>query len=291
MAAHSLHGRVAVVTGAARGIGHATARALRSAGARVAIGDLDEEAVSSAAAALGDDVLGAALDVTSPESFTRFLDLVERELGPVDVLVNNAGIMPLGPFVDETDAAARKVMEVNVLGTMTGMRLALRSMVPRGRGHVVNVASAAGRAPAPGAVSYCASKAAVVMATETARVELRGSGVHFTCVMPSFTQTELISGTQGTRFIKTVQPEDVAAAIVEAVVERRQDVFVPKAVGSAVRANTLLGRRFRDGVARALGADRTFLEIDHGQRAGYDQRIGAAPSAPELPAPEPAAQD
>ncbi|MTD44689.1 SDR family NAD(P)-dependent oxidoreductase [Conexibacter sp. W3-3-2] len=276
-----LSGRVVLVTGGARGIGHATARALRDAGARVAIGDLDEQATRDAAAALGPDVLGLALDVTDPGSFAAAIDRVEEELGPLDALVNNAGIMPLGPFVDEADSTAEKVMQVNVLGAMTGMRLALRRMLPRRRGHVVNVASVAGKAPAPGAVSYCASKAAVVAMTETARVEHRGSGIEFTCVMPSFTQTDLIAGTTGTRFIRTVTPEDVAAGIVDALADPRPDVYVPRVVGSAVRANQLLGRRFRDATARALKADRTFLEIDQAARAGYDRRIGAA-KQPEL---------
>jgi len=271
-----LAGRVVLVTGAARGIGLATAKALRIAGARVAIGDLDEAATVAAAASIGDDVLGLRLDVTDPTAFAAAVERVERDLGPLDALVNNAGIMPLGPFVDESDAVAAKVMAVNVLGAMTGMRLALRSMLPRGRGHVVNVASVAGKAPAPGAVSYCASKAAVVAMTETARVEHRGSGVEFTCVMPSFTQTDLIAGTKGTRFIRTVTPQDVAAGIVDALTDPRPDVYVPKVVGSAVRANQLLGRRFRDTTARALKADRTFLEIDAAARAGYDHRIAPA---------------
>lgn len=278
-----LSGRVVLVTGAARGIGLATAQALRAAGARVAVGDLDEATTQAAAASIGEDVLGLRLDVTDPVSFADAIDRVQHDLGPLDALVNNAGIMPLGPFVDESDALAARVMGVNVLGAMTGMRLALRAMLPRGRGHVVNVASVAGKAPAPGAVSYCASKAAVVAMTETARVEHRGTGVHFTCVMPSFTQTDLIAGTTGTRFIRTVTAQEVAEGIVGALADPRPDVYVPRMVGSAVRANELFGRRFRDTTARALKADRTFLEIDHGARAGYDRRIGT--TAPDqLPA-------
>jgi len=285
MSHSNLNGRVVLITGAARGIGLATAQALHAAGARVAIGDLDEQATTAAAAGVGADVLGLRLDVTDPDSFAAALDRVEAHFGPLDVLVNNAGIMPLGLFVDESDAVARKVMEVNVLGPMTGMRLALQRMLPRGAGHVINVSSVAGKSPAPGAVSYCASKAAVVAMTETARVEHRGAGVEFTCVMPSFTQTDLISGTQGTRFIKTVTPQDVAAAIVDVIGSPKPDVYVPKVVGSAVRANQLLGRRFRDTSARAIKADRTFLEIDHNARAGYDRRIEASVRE-QLPAPD-----
>jgi NAD(P)-dependent dehydrogenase (short-subunit alcohol dehydrogenase family) len=277
MPANRVAGRVAVVTGGARGIGLATARALAAAGSKVAIGDLDEAIVAEVAARIGAGALGLPLDVTDSSSFEAFLAGVESHIGPVDVLINNAGIMPVGRFVDESDAVARKVIEVNLLGAMTGTRLALRSMLPRRRGHIVNVASIAGKAPAPGGLSYCVSKAGVVMLTEAARVEHARSGVQFTCVLPSFTATELIAGTRGTRLIRTVQPEDVACAIVDALVNGTQDVYVPKAVGLAARANALLGRRFRDAAARALGADETFLQVDEGARATYNARIGAVP--------------
>jgi NAD(P)-dependent dehydrogenase (short-subunit alcohol dehydrogenase family) len=274
-----LSGRVVAITGGARGIGLATARALCAAGARVAIGDVDRDAAIAAADGLGQDVLAASLDVTDRESFAAFLALVERELGALDVLVNNAGIMPIGPMVDEPDDVARRVFEINVLGCLTGMKLALPAMVERGHGHVVNVASAAGKSPVPGGASYAASKAAIVSLTETARVEHAGRGVAFTCVMPSFTATELIAGTKGTRFVKTVQPGDVGAAIAAAVARPRPDVYVPGSVGAILRTQPLLGRRLRDAINRRLGADRTFLEVDAAARAAYDARIRDA--APE----------
>src|SRR4051794_4507127 len=186
----SLVGRVVAITGGARGIGLATARALHAAGAKVAIGDLDQDGTAAAAESIGHGVVGSRLDVTDAGSFKDFLDLVERELGPLGVLVNNAGIMPIGPFLDEADDTAGKVLEVNVGGCMIGMKEALRRMLPRRSGHVVNVASVAGRSPVPGGASYAASKAGVVSLTETARVEFRGQGVSFTCVMPSFTATD-----------------------------------------------------------------------------------------------------
>jgi short-subunit dehydrogenase len=120
-----------------------------------------------------------------------------------------------------------------------------------------------------------------VSLTETARVEFRGKGIDFTCVMPSFTQTELIAGTKGTRFVATIKPEDVAA-IVAAVAEPRYDVYVPKSVGGIIKLNSLLGRRIRDAMGRALGADRTFLDFDQGQRAAYEARI-SEPAPLEAP--------
>jgi NAD(P)-dependent dehydrogenase (short-subunit alcohol dehydrogenase family) len=269
------NGRVVAITGGARGIGLATATALQAAGARVAIGDIDRDAAIRAAEGLGSDVLAVSLDVTDSASFRDFLALTERELGPLDVLINNAGIMPIGPMLDEPEALAQRVVEINILGVLTGMKVALPGMIGRGRGHIVNIASIAGKSPVPGGASYAASKAAIVSLTETARVEFAGQGIEFTCVMPSFTATELIAGTKGVRFIPNVEPIAVADAIAAAVARPRADVYVPAAVGVIARTQPLIGRRLRDAINHLIGADRTFLEVDHGARAGYDARIVA----------------
>lgn len=274
--------RVVVITGGARGIGLATAKALHAGGARVAIGDIDGDGAARVAAELGGGTFGGALDVTDADAFIAFVAAVEAALGPIDVLDNNAGIMPIGPFLDETSETARRQLEINVLGCLNGMRAVLPGMLARGHGHVINTASLAGKAPVPGALTYAASKAAVVSATETARVEYAGSGVDFTCLMPSFTNTELVTGTQGTRFVKTIEPEDVAAAIVAVIDHPRPDVFVPRALAPIVRIQPLLGRRLRDALNRAFRADRAMLEVDAGARAGYELRIAAARSADQL---------
>src|ERR1700757_811752 len=127
----NLSGRVVAITGAARGIGLATARELRGRGARIAIGDIDGDEAVRVAQSLGADVLATPLDVTDRSSFESFLALTERELGPVDVLINNAGIMPIGPFLEEADATARRVLDINVAGVLIGMKLALPAMVAR----------------------------------------------------------------------------------------------------------------------------------------------------------------
>jgi NAD(P)-dependent dehydrogenase (short-subunit alcohol dehydrogenase family) len=279
--------KVVAITGGARGIGLATAKALHGQGARVAIGDIDGDEAARAAQAIAGDVLAAKLDVTDEGSFRDFLALCERELGPLDVLINNAGIMHIGPMLEEPTSIAQRTLNINVLGVLTGMKLALPGMIKRGRGQIVNVASVAGKSPVPGGASYAASKAAVVSLTETARVEFRGQGVEFTCVMPSFTATELIAGTKGTRFVATIKPDDVAAAIAAAVAEPRYDVYVPKSVGAIIKLNSLLGRKVRDGMARALKADRTFLDFDSSARAGYEERISGS-SAAEARSAEPA---
>jgi NAD(P)-dependent dehydrogenase (short-subunit alcohol dehydrogenase family) len=276
----SLGGKVVAITGAARGIGLATAKELQSRGARIAIGDIDADAVASAGKVLGPGVITTRLDVTKADSFSAFLALTERELGPIDVLINNAGIMPIGPFLEESDPTCGRVLDINVGGVLLGMKLALPGMLNRGRGHIINLASVAGRSPVPGGVTYAASKAAIVSATESVRVEFAGRGVDFTCVMPSFTATDLIAGTKGVRFIKNVKPEAVATAIADAVGEPKLDVFVPKSVGGVIKFNDLTGRKLRDFMNHLIRADKTFLDVDRSARSYYEDRITGDAAAP-----------
>jgi NAD(P)-dependent dehydrogenase (short-subunit alcohol dehydrogenase family) len=286
----SLHipGRVVAITGGARGIGLATAEALTAAGMRVVIGDVDAQAATEAAAAIGSRAAATTLDVRDEGSFRDFLAFAETTFGPVEVLINNAGIMPIGPFTDEPVEVARRALEINLLGCLIGMKVALPAMVSAGRGHILNVSSVAGKSPVPGGLTYAATKAAVVSATETARVEYAGTGVDFTCVMPSFTNTDLVAGTSGTRFIKNIEPTQVATAIRDAIARPRADVYVPGSVGVIAKTTPLLGRRLRDAINRGLKADRTFLEIDQGARADYTKRITAPPTPNELePGPPP----
>src|SRR5213078_3596759 len=125
-ARRSLVGTVVAITGGARGIGRATAAALIAQGAKVAIGDLDAALAAQSAQELGHRTLGLPLDVTDPGSFHSFLDRVERDLGPLDVLINNAGIMPIGPFAEESHETARALVDINVHGVIVGSKLALR---------------------------------------------------------------------------------------------------------------------------------------------------------------------
>jgi NAD(P)-dependent dehydrogenase (short-subunit alcohol dehydrogenase family) len=264
--------KVIVITGGARGIGLATATALHNLGAKVAIGDIDEVRVKESGAALGLDVYGK-LDVTDPHSFSGFLDEVERQLGPIDVLVNNAGIMPLGRIVDEPDAVTRRVLDINVYGVILGSKLAAQRMVPRGSGHVINVASLAGESYVPGAATYCASKHAVVGFTDTTRLEYRQTGVNFSMVLPTFVNTELVAGTHGARGFKNAEPADVAAAIVKLVAQPKPRVRVTKIAGAVVASAKFMPRSVAESLNRALGGEHVFTDdVDVDKRKAYEAR-------------------
>ena len=264
--------KVIAITGAARGIGLATARALKDAGATVVLGDIDEAAVTEAAESLG--VTGLTVDVTSRESFSAFLDEAERAAErPVDVLVNNAGIMPIGPVTDESDADARHCLDINVHGVMLGTKLALDRMLPRGAGHIVNIASLAAVTFVPGGALYCASKAAVAAFTEATRLEVRDRGVHLSAVLPTFIDTELLAGTRSPKGQPKREPREVAAAVVGVIARPRPYVDVPKNLGRQARFGALLPERLKRAVARRYGLDRIFLDYDSDARKGYDARI------------------
>jgi len=273
-------GRVVAITGAARGIGRATAAALVREGATVAIGDLDLDVAERTAGEIGPRAAAFALDVTDRASFERFLEDVEARFGAVDVLVNNAGIMPLGPFVDEDDATARRMIDINVHGVMLGMKLALPRFVARGEGHLINIASAAGKAPYPGGATYCGTKHFVVGVSETVRGELRGTGVDLSVVMPVVVDTELAAGLRTPHGIPRVQPEDVAAAIVDTLRQPRFDVYVPRAIGPLTALSAIAPRRLRELMMRAIGAHRV-LWVDPAERAGYEVRAARSEPAGE----------
>lgn len=274
----SLAGKVVAITGGARGIGRATAAALAAKGARVAIGDLDLAFGERTAQELGGGVTAFELDVTDRASFARFLEQVEERLGPLDVLVNNAGIMHLGPFAEESDAAAERQIDINLHGVITGSKLALARFLPRRTGHLVNVASTAGKAGIPGGATYSATKHAVVGLTEAIRAELRGSGVETSVVMPVPVNTELAAGLPRGRGIDVVEPEDVADEIVSALEFPRHDVFVPRSIGIVTKVGGLLPRKVTEAIARGMGTDKILAGADPAARAAYEQR--AAESEP-----------
>jgi NADP-dependent 3-hydroxy acid dehydrogenase YdfG len=274
-APRSLAGKVVAITGGARGIGRATAAALIAQGARVAIGDIEVQLAEQTAQELAGGTIGLALDVTDRESFESFLKAVEDQLGPLDVLINNAGIMPIGPFIEESDATARTMVDINLHGVIIGSKLALQRFLPRGQGHLVNIASAAGKAGFPSGATYSATKHAVVGLSESIRAEVHGTDIGVSVVMPVVVHTELGAGLPETRGFKAVEAEDVAGLIVDALQYDRYEVYVPKSTKTLFRLKALVPAKAMEAVARFLKGDQVLANPDHGARAAYEARMAA----------------
>ncbi|WP_210491374.1 SDR family NAD(P)-dependent oxidoreductase [Patulibacter sp. SYSU D01012] len=273
----ALAGRVAAITGGARGIGAATAAAFAREGMAVAIGDVDEALARRTAdelAGRGARVRAYALDVTDPASVEAFVAGAEADLGPLDVFDANAGIMPLGAFLDETPESTARQLAVNVEGVVNGVRAVLPRFADRRAGHLVTVASMAGRSGFPGAATYCGTKHFVVGFSEAIRAELRWAGipVDVSCVMPAVVQTELAAGLRPTRGVTPATAEDVAAAIVAALRRPRFDVPVPAVAGPIAGISGALPRRGQDLIGRLIGADETLIGADPAARAAYERR-------------------
>lgn len=279
MKRRTLTGKVVVITGGARGIGAATAKALVAEGARVAIGDLDEDLAQRTAKDLGSGMFAMRVDVTDHAGFSAFLDEVEREVGPIDVLINNAGIMALAALDEESDQTTARQIAINLAAVIHGTREAMQRMKPRGSGHIVNVASLAGKVGLPGGATYSATKHGVVGLSEAALMELRGTGVDVSCVMPTIVRTELAAGLSETRLSSQVSPEDVAREIVAALRKPRFEVYVPKYLGLVTRLTRALPRGFGEWLGRSTKTDQVLLAAAHSPaRAAYEDR--AAHSAP-----------
>jgi short-subunit dehydrogenase len=268
-----LSGAHVAITGAGRGIGRATAETFAARGARVSLADLDADAAGEGAASIGGAARGFAVDVASRDSFAAFLAAAEEAAGPVDVLVNNAGVMPLGRFLEEPDPTSRTTLDVNVWGVIHGMRLALPAMVDRGRGHVVNVASMMGKLPVPGAAVYAASKHAVIGLSASVREEVAGTGVTVSAVLPTATRTALVSGVPLGRGMPTAEPEDVARAVVRSCRTRAPEVPVPRWLAGYEPVAALTPRPFMRLVRRLLASDRVLTSLDEEARAAYDADI------------------
>jgi len=275
-----LAGKVAAITGGARGIGKETARHFVQEGVRVAIGDLDHELAKRTALELGPNVVAFGLNVTERASFKAFLDGAEEQLGPIDVLVNNAGIMQLGAFVEEDDATAHRQIDINVHGVLYGMKEILPRFLARNSGHLVNVASSAGKGGFPGGATYCGTKHFVVGVSEAVRAEVHETPIEVSCVMPVIVNTELASGLQSARGVKNIEPGDVAAEIVRALKYPKFDVFVPRSVQAITTMMSVLPRSGREAISRALKADKVLSERDDATRRAYELR--ASRSEPGL---------
>ena len=216
-----IKGRVVLITGAGRGIGRALAHAFAAAGAKVALLGKTKKNLLEVQRELKDSgapTVVLAADVSDEGVVSRAVAATEQQLGPVDVLVNNAGIFALAP-VEKMDALVfDRMLAVNLRGPFLMSRAVLPGMKSRKRGHIVNISSTAGRRGFAGGGAYCASKFGLAGLTEAMRYEARASNVRVTCVYPSTVNTELVKKSgMDFKAERAIQPEDVANAVVSLV--------------------------------------------------------------------------
>lgn len=256
----SVDGAVVIITGGARGIGATTAEVFRARGATVWVGDIDTP--------------DTHLDVTDSASWQRFVATVRQESGRIDILVNNAGVMPLGAFEVEAETTTDLIIDVNVRGVLNGMRAVLPTMLVQGRGHIVNVASMAGMIPIPGMVTYNASKFAALGASLAARREYAGTGISVSAVLPSAVRTELASGVPLGGGMPTVDPDDVARAILRTVKTRAARTSVPGWVAPGwALVDAIVPEALQRAVRTRIDDRRALTTVDAAGRAAYTERL------------------
>ena len=242
-----------LITGASRGIGAALARAFADEGARVALAARSVEEIDALAAELGGSFY--PLDVTDPDQIDGFIQRVEAEGGPIDVLVNNAGIETQDFVEDITEERLAEVVATNLLAPLRLTRQALSGMIERGHGHLLYTSSLAAITPAPGLAPYCASKAGLTRFAETLRMEIENTGVQVTTMHlgpvdtgmwervtanPAFDAAQ--QRLRQLRMITNVSPEKVAADAVQAVLKGKREVRHPKRLWGIMAMAALPGR-------------------------------------------------
>jgi uncharacterized protein len=252
-----LRGRVVVVTGASAGIGEAAAVAFAKRGAKVVLAARRKERLEELADRIdraGGEALALSCDVEDPQQLERLPGVVEAALGPADVLVNNAGVPGRGELTSLSYEQIEKIVRVNLLGVLYGTRAFLPRMLERREGHVVNVASLAGRFAAPGASLYTATKHAVVAFSESLDYDTSPRGVRITSVNPGFVQTEGFSHADLPSLV-VLNVDRVAEAIVKVV---REDISpeysVPRWIAPLQAFRVLTPPLYRWGVRQVRKA-------------------------------------
>jgi short-subunit dehydrogenase len=252
----NLRGAVAVVTGASAGIGRATAVALAAEGASVVVAARRELLLRELAGEIADGggkALSVACDVTSWEQVDALRRRVEEAFGRCDVLVNNAGVPGGGRFDELSVEQIERVIRTNYLGVVYCTKAFLPMMLAARKGHIVNVASLAGLFPVPGSAVYSSTKHAVVAFSEALYFELADRGVLVTSVNPGLVRTEGFPQRERTKGLRVMQPEEIAAAIVEVVrSDRGPHRSVPRWLAAFQGIRALAPPLYRFGVRRAM---------------------------------------
>lgn len=234
-AALPLRGRHVVLTGATRGIGRGLAVELAARGARLSLVARDAEALGKTAAEFG--AAPIAVDLTRPEELDTVIPAAEAANGPVDVLINNAGLQAAGPLATVDPGQLRQVLAANLVAPLELCRQALNSMLPRGSGSLLNVSSIAGEFALRNIVPYCSSKAALTTATLALRRELAGTGIRAQLALLGYVATDMmtesqadsIAGAQASRLgrLPALTVESVASALADGIERGRMDIVLP----------------------------------------------------------------
>ncbi len=227
----SLSGQVAIVTGASRGIGLAVARRLGELGARVSLCARSQEKLEEAAASLravGIAALAIPADVTREDQISSLVCSTQQQLGPIEILVNNAGIGVFGPFHEQTEASWDAVVETNLKSVFLVSRAVAPEMIRRKTGHIINISSLAGKSTFTGGAIYCASKWGLLGLSGCMAEDLRAHGIRVSAICPGTVNTEF-SPHAGKDASKMLQPEDVARAVA-ALVTQAPGSFISEGV-------------------------------------------------------------
>lgn len=230
--------KVAVVTGAASGIGRALSSQLAESGARVWMTDINEPLLERSAAAIAGDVRTRRLDVTDADAFARAAEEIREQDGHIDLLFNNAGIAVIGHYDQMSRNDIERLIDVNLRGVVNGVQAVYPAMMARRAGHIVNTSSVSGLIPAPGFTMYSATKHAVVGLSRGLRIEAKRHGVKVSCFCPGFIDTELVDnadyrGIDGKKArasspIKFGTPESCAAEALAGVAKNRGEIVVTR---------------------------------------------------------------
>jgi len=217
----ALAGNVVLITGASRGIGFAIARCLGNMGARVAICARDQQRLDQAASFLrteGIETLALQVDVTQGDQVSSLIQKTQQELGPIDILINNAGIGVFGPFYQLGESDWNTVLDTNLKAVFLLCRAVAPDMIRRQTGHIINIASLAGKSTFPNGAVYCASKWALMGLTGCMAEDLRSYGIRVSAICPGSVATEF-GGPRGKDPSTILQPEDVAHAVAALVTQ------------------------------------------------------------------------
>jgi short-subunit dehydrogenase len=276
-----LRDKCVIVTGASRGIGAAIARRLAREGMRLAIVARSADALAALARELsqsGPPAITIAADLSHMAALDSVVERALRALGKVDVLVNNAGIDGYRSYPNETDAQTREMLELNLLAPMLLARKVLPGMLAQGSGHIVNVASLAGKNGTPFCVTYSSSKAGLIGFTHSLRAELSGSGVSASVISPGFISDEGMfserqrsSGVEVSKLLGTSRSEDVASAVVRALREDRVELLVNPGPIRAMQALSAFAPGLASWIQKRIGVNAML------------RRLAAADSSAEHP--------